>query len=158
MPITTAINWPYTLPVGVWEGHDVQHGKPFMRTTMDSGRARQRLRFTSVPSVRQIKWIFTDSQAALFESWFNGATNDGAAWFNMPSRSPLGLAPLVCRFVDMYSGPTIIGQRLWQVTASLEVWERPIEKMGEWWTVAPDFIIGSDIFDRAMNQKWPEAT
>ena len=90
MAITTTINWPAGLPCALREGHSTQHATPFTRTTMDSGRARQRRKFSSVPSTKQFSWYFTEVQCLAFEAWFRDALQDGAKWFNMTSRTPLG--------------------------------------------------------------------
>ena len=68
MAITTTINWPAGLPCALREGHSTQHATPFTRTTMDSGRARQRRKFSSVPSTQQFSWIFTQGQCTTFET------------------------------------------------------------------------------------------
>ena len=155
MVITTTINWPAGLPCALREGHSTQHATPFTRTTMDSGRARQRRKFSSVPSTQQFSWIFTVGQCLAFEAWFRDALQDGAQWFNMTSRTPLGQTALVCRFQDMYSGPDLVGRDRWRVSAALEIWERPLVTPG--WGLLPDYLVHSDIIDRAANSQWPEA-
>lgn len=156
MSITTNINYPAGLPLALRQGRSTQHGTPFIRTQLDSGRARQRRRFTSVPSVQTFVWFFTDLECRVFEAWFRDAVQDGAAWFSMPVRTPLPedlRTPLVCRFVQMYTGPDIIGRDRWKISATLEVWERPLFPPG--WGLLPDYMMGSDIFDMAMNREWP---
>ena len=155
MVITTTISWPAGLPCALREGHSTQHTTPFTRTTMDSGRARQRRKFSSVPSTQQFSWYFTQGQCTAFEAWFRDALADGAAWFNMESRTPLGATALVCRFQDMYAGPDLVGRDRWKVSAALEIWERPLAPAG--WGLLPDYLIHADILDIAANRKWPEA-
>src|SRR5690625_3653492 len=154
--IETDIDFPHSLPVPLREGYDIQHVRPYVRTGMESGRARQRRRFTSVPSMVSVSWLFTESQAMAFESWFRDSINDGVDWFNCTIRTPLGLKPYVCRFGDeMYSGPTLTGRNLWRVRAPLEIYERPLLPRG--WGVFPDIVAGMDILDIALNREWPEA-
>jgi len=154
MPITTTKSWPAGLPCVLREGHSTQHGSPLVRTSMASGRARQRRAFTSVPSVKKVSWIFSGPQCLAFEAWFRDTISDGAEWFNMDLRTPLGIStPLVCRFTDMYEGPDIEAVDSWRVSAVLEVWTRPIID-GDW-GLLPDFLLGVDIFDVAMNREWP---
>lgn len=155
MAISTDIDFPADLPCALREGQATQHVQPFRRSEMVSGRAVQRRKFTSVPSVQQFSWLFNDSEAAAFEAWFRDAISDGAAWFNMQARTPLGKVSLVCRFTEMYSGPDITGRNLWRIRAPLEVWERPLMPPG--WGLMPDYLIHSSIFDIAMNKKWPVA-
>lgn len=153
--IQTDIDFPPQLPCPLKEGHTVKHGQPFVRTSMESGRARQRRRFTSVPSMQTFKWVFTGEQAAAFEAWFRDALNDGAEWFNMPTFNPLGDTQIVCRFASMYEGPNPFGGRKWTVTAEVEVFERPLLPDG--WGLLPDYLLNPDIFDLALNREWPEA-
>lgn len=154
MAITTDIDWPDGLPCALREGHSTQHGQPFRRTQLDSGRVRQRRRFSNVPSGQRFSWLFDEPQCAAFEAWFRDAISDGASWFNMESRTPLGKVGLVCRFAEMYAGPDLVGVDLWQVSAPLEIWERPLMPPG--WGLIPDYLLGADIFDIAMNGQWPE--
>lgn len=153
--ITTDIDFPAGLPCALKNGYGLDHVSPLARTDMESGRARQRRRFTSVPSTASVSWYFNDPQAAAFEAWFRDSINDGADWFNCNLKSPVGEKPYACRFTDMYKGPEVIGARHWKITATLEIWERPI--MPAPWGQFPDFIIHMSIFDQAMNREWPEA-
>ena len=153
--IQTDINFPDGLPCALRDGYDINHVQPFLRTTMASGRAVQRRKYTSVPSMANVSWLFTDTEAAAFELWFQQDIHDGADWFNSELRTPLGSGQYVCRFTEMYKGPTLTGRRLWRFTAVLEIWERPLLPPG--WALLPDYIIHADIFDLAMNREWPEA-
>lgn len=153
--IQTDIDYPDGLPHPLREGKTTRHVQPFLRTTMESGRARQRRRFTSVPSIGTYRFIFTDTQAAAFELWFKTALKDGTEWFNMPRRTPLGQSVLVCRFTGMYEGPDEFGLNMWTISAEMESWERPL--LPDEWDLLPDFVVHADIFDMAMNREWPEA-
>lgn len=150
----TSINFPAGLPCALREGHSVRHVQPFSRTEMDSGRARQRRRFGSVPSMQRFSWLLSSAQATAFEAWFRDGINDGASWFNMPSRGPLGAVVLVCRFSDMYDGPNLVGKSHWRISAELEVWERPLAPVG--WGLFPDYFTSASVIDVALNKKWPE--
>lgn len=154
--ITTDINYPSSLPWPVRSGYEARPVQTFLRTEMVSGRARQRRRFTSVPSETSVTWVFnSDNEAAAFEAWFRDAIKDGAEWFNCPLKTPTGEKYYVCRFTTMYTGPDLIGLCAWRVKATLELWERPLLDPG--WGIVPDFVSGMDIFDIAMNKMWPEA-
>lgn len=153
--IATDIDFPKSLPCPLKEGYGLEHVSTFARTDMESGRARNRRKFTSVPSMTGVAWIFNDAQAQAFEAWFRDAIQDGADWFNCDLKSPIGEKPYVCRFTDMYKGPEPIGAKHWKITAKLEIWERPLLAPG--WGLVPDFVAGMSIFDIAMNREWPEA-
>lgn len=156
--IHTDINYPDGLPVPLREGYRFRHTQPFMRTDMESGRAAQRRKFSSVPSVVSVAWMFRcDSHAAAFESWFRDALKDGAEWFNSPLKTPVGEQGFVCRFTAMYQGPELIGVSSWRFSAELEVFERPLMPPGWGDSEAANYLIYASLFDFAMNKEWPEA-
>ncbi|HHA1251567.1 TPA: hypothetical protein ACOELP_001022 [Enterobacter hormaechei] len=156
MGITSNIDFPHQyLPMPQRSGLGYTPVSPLMRSTMTSGRTRQRRKYTSVPTEAGVSWVFTDVQAQLFEAWFRDAITDGAAWFNMRIRTPLGVSDYVCRFKDIYDGPVLFGLGYWKISATLELWERPILPPG--WGNFPEFIVGQSIIDYALNKEWPEA-
>lgn len=58
------------------------------------------------------------------------------------------------RFVDIYEGSILVGESFWRFTVKLELFKRPV--LDACWIIdAPDYIAMADIFDIAMNQKWP---
>ena len=153
-------SFPSELPRPLQSGYGLQHASPFIRTEMQSGRARQRRTFTNVPSSVSVTWFFTlPWECALFEGWFRdaGGAGDGANWFDMSLQTPLGVADAYqCRFAGMYQGPTLAAHDKWQVSATLEVRERPLIDEG-WATIMPGYILMADIFDYAINREWPSA-
>lgn len=154
--IHTDINYPSELPWPTKEDYTARTVSPFVRNEMQNGRAMQRRKFTNVPTDYTVTWVFTsDAEAALFEAWFRDAIYDGAAWFNMPLKTPIGEAHYVCRFKTMYTGPDLIGLCSWRASAVLEMFERPLLDRG--WGLLPGFVTGMSIFDKAMNREWPEA-
>lgn len=156
MAITTNINYPHdSLPVPLHEGYGLKPVSPLLRTSLTSGRARQRRRYMSTPTMASVTWTFTDVEAQAFEAWFRDAITDGSAWFNMKLRTPGGESSKVCRFTDIYQGPNIIGGNYWQYTAELELYDRAI-MLPPPWGQFPEFITGMDIIDIALNREWPE--
>lgn len=148
--------YPASLPCALHSGYGLNHVSPLMRVDLESGRARQRRRFTSVPSMADVSWVMTPVQAMIFEAFFKYDLSDGADWFEMPLATPLGVTTYECRFAGMYSGPSLIGNLNWTFTARLEIRERPVIPQ-DWYEILPDYILGMDIFDLAMNREWPEA-
>src|SRR5690606_31525944 len=145
---------PEGLPLGLHSGRTYQLVNPMVRSELDSGRARQRRRFTSVPEGAQVAWLFSSLEARAFISWFRDVLTDGVLWFEMPLDHPaLGLTDYTCRFTGVYKGPSRVGPDLWSITAELELRERAIMPPG--WGDFPEFILGSGILDIAMNKKWP---
>ena len=148
-----AIDFPVGLPLPLRSGYDVNHASPLMRTELQSGRARQRRRYTSVPSLASVSWIFTQSEAQFFEAWFRWSLADGTEWFNARLRTPMGLMAYECRFVDMYAGPTLVGVDRWQVQAQLEIRDRPTLLPG--YDIVQSLVLQSGLFDQAINREWP---
>ncbi|HHQ6553296.1 TPA: hypothetical protein ACSTJZ_003190 [Serratia fonticola] len=156
MAITTNINYPFDyLPCALKDGFGLQATSPLKRTGLVTGRARQRRAYTSTPTESGVQWIFTDGQAQAFEAWYRDVITDGAAWFNMPLMTPIGQKFYVCRFTDIYQGPTPEGGLYWRYSATLELWERPLPPPG--WGHFPEFLAGQNIIDLALNREWPKS-
>lgn len=136
--------------------YDINHVQPFARTGMVTGRARQRRTFTSVPSMVNASMIVSGSEAQFFEAWFKYDIDDGGKWFNATLKTPLGVRPYVCRFTEMYSGPTLTGRDRWRFDLKLEIRERPILDEN-WYRYGEEFIIDASIIDIALNREWPES-
>lgn len=147
------ILYPAGLPRGLHNGRTYQTVSPLKRSQLESGRARQRRNFTSVPTMAQISWIFNGKECQLFESWWRDGLIDGSQWFEAPLETPLGYLDYTARFTDIYDGPSRVGPNLWSISAELELRERPVLEDG--WYILPEFILNPEIFDYAMNREWP---
>lgn len=148
------IFYPDGLPRGLYSGRTFQIVNPLQRSELSSGRARQRRRFVSVPEGITVSWLFNDIQGQAFEAWFRDALTDGAAWFSCPVDHPLGYDLYTCRFTTIYKGPVRVGPQLWSYSAQLELQNRAVLPVG--FGESPETILESDIFDIAMNIKWPQ--
>lgn len=156
MAITTSINYPSCLPMPQADGHSYQHASPFVRTDMATGRAKQRRRFSSVPTTASFTFLMSNNEFAAFEAWFRDQLNDGANWFNMNAYTPLGPnTPVVCRFMEMYSAFSAFGTTHWEFSVKLEFFERPLVPLG--FGNFPDYLTGASILDTAVNQLWMRA-
>jgi len=147
------VYYPVGLPVGLHSGRSYQLQSPLLRSDLESGRARQRRRFTNVPMGAKINWLFNDSEGQLFEVWWRDQLVDGSLWFECPLDTPIGFQDYTCRFTGVYSGPSRVGPNLWAYSAELELRERAVLP-GEW-SLMPSFLLNKDIFDIAMNREWP---
>jgi len=147
------INYPAGLPRGLHNGRTYQTVSPLKRSELASGRARQRRKFTSVPTMASISWMFNSQQCRLFEIWWRDDLVDGSQWFEAPLETPLGYQDYTARFTDIYSGPSRVGPNLWSISAELELRDRPLLPIG--WSILPSFILNPEIFDYAMNREWP---
>ena len=149
------ISWPTQLPLPEQSGYAIQHVSPLQRTTMVSGRARQRRIYTSVPSNVAVQWFLTEKQAQLFEAFFRYVIADGADWFLLPLKTPMFTGDYECRFTDIYEGPTLTTFDKWTVSATIEVKERQTLNAG--FAYVPQYLIDSSIIDVALNDLWPAA-
>ena len=149
------ISWPTQLPLPEQSGYAIQHVSPLQRTTMVSGRARQRRVYTSVPSNVAVQWFLTEQQAQLFEAFFRYAITDGADWFLLPLKTPMFTGDYECRFTGIYEGPTLTAFDKWTVSATIEIKERQTLNAGFAYT--PQYVIDSSIIDVALNDLWPAA-
>ena len=154
--MTPDLDFPASLPCFLREGYGLNHVQPFARTEMATGRARQRRTFQSVPSEIPASLLLTDAEAQLFEAWFAYDAMDGTKWFNARVKSPQGMKPYACRFIEMYRGPQLTGNNQWRVDCRLEIFERPLTPP-EWYEYGREFILGSSIIDLALNREYPEA-
>lgn len=118
------ITWPTTLPLPTIEGYGVHPGEAILRTEMEAGPARQRRRFTSVPSRISVRWLFRRQQFALFEAWYRWHAKEGGEWFEIDLLGGLGLVAHEARFARQFEA-RVRGGVLWEVTSELEVRERP---------------------------------
>jgi hypothetical protein len=147
------IYYPEGLPRGLHSGRKYQLVSPLQRSELDSGRARQRRRFTSVPEGVSVSWLFNDSQGQAFEAWWRDQLIDGSVWFECPLGHPLGYDLYTCRFTGVYQGPTRVGPNLWSYSGELELRERAALETG--WGEFPEFILESSILDYAINRELP---
>ena len=122
----TNITWPVTLPMPTVQGYSVQPGEAILRTEMDAGLARQRRRFTNVPTRVQVRWIMRRDQYAIFEGWYRWKAREGANWFYITLLGGLGLLEQEARFTRQFTSQLIAGGTLWEITSELEIRERPV--------------------------------
>jgi hypothetical protein len=123
------IAWPETLPLPTVEGYGIQPGDAILRTEMEAGPARQRRRFTQVPSRVSVRWIMRRDQFALFEAWYRWQAREGGAWFEIALLGGLGLLSQEARFTRQFQAQ-LLGGTLWEIRSELEIRERPVLDAG----------------------------
>lgn len=149
MPIPA---YPEGLPCPLRENYAFTPVNNIRRTPMDSGRARQRVEFRNVPTMVQLSWIMSATQARLFEAWATQVV--GAGWFTVELLTPLGLTTEEVRFTETPVGGELTGKFLWRYRVTGEVRYRPLMPPG-WAELLPSFVLNPEIFDYAMNREWP---
>lgn len=118
------ISWPETLPLPSIQGYGVHPGEAILRTEMEAGPARQRRRYTQVPSRIAARWVFRREQFALFEAWYRWHAKEGGEWFEINLLGGLGLVIHEARFTRPFDAQPRSGV-LWEVSSELEIRERP---------------------------------
>ena len=118
------IHWPTTLPLPAIDGYSLHPGEAILRTEMEAGPARQRRRYTQVPSRISARWVFRREQFALFEAWYRWHAKEGGEWFEINLLGGLGLVVHEARFTRPFDAQPRSGV-LWEVSSELEIRERP---------------------------------
>lgn len=157
------LSLPDGLPLPVGDDYGFKPVSPIVRTTMASGRAMQRRRFGSVPTLLPVTWLLSSEEARLFEGWCKWGIG-WIDWFLCPIKTPLGLNPTRARFTDIYEGPKFVGDGLWRYTATLELYELPVVDESE----LMDLLVGMPLpamnaalrvlLERWYSKSWPGAT
>ncbi|MNY26143.1 hypothetical protein D3C86_1599750 [compost metagenome] len=150
------IQSPEGLPLPLREGYGFNPLSPMKSTPLVTGKKIRRRAFKSVPTRTTVTWLLSAGEAQLFEGWFEHVLISGTLAFECPLKTPLGLENHQANFDDIYSGPVLVGVDHWRFTAELWLLKRPLVD-AEWVLLAPDYILMSDIIDRAVNQDWPRS-
>ena len=118
------VSWPGTLPLPTIDCYGIRPGEAILRTEMEAGPARQRRRYTQVPSRITVRWVLRREQFALFEAWYRWTAKEGGEWFEIDLLGGLGLLPQDARFTRQFDARIVAGI-LWEVRSELEIRERP---------------------------------
>jgi hypothetical protein len=121
--------WPATLPAASANSYGITPGTPYVATDMDSGRTRQRRRFTRVPSTVDVVWAMTIVQYAVFEAFLEYEIGLGADWFQVELLNGLGVSTVIAQFHgDPPFKHTVLSGSpdFHQVTATLKVRRLPV--------------------------------
>lgn len=112
--------WPATLPVPNLSGYGVKKEGALVRTSMQTGLARQRRKSRATPVQISASWRFTASQMTIFKTWHRDTLFDGAAWFTAQLDIGAGLQTYTTRFITDPDGKALPGMS-WDVSATLEI-------------------------------------
>ncbi|URL59626.1 hypothetical protein IM816_05885 [Luteibacter flocculans] len=119
--------FPAALPaVRVGDGYGYQPVSPFARTNMDSGLARQRRRFVSVPTTVTAKLRLTTTQLGTFESFFWNDLNAGVSWFVVPLVNGRGMNSVRARITEAPATAGTESPDVWDVSLKLETLSLPV--------------------------------
>lgn len=149
------IQYPVKLPLPLQDGYSLETFDPMARTVMVTGRARQRVRHSVVPTFVRASFIFKEAQAAFFEAWYARVLGNGVEWFSCPLQTPEGVRQYEARFAGIYDGPSLVQLNFWKYTARLELRQRPL--IPEGWEQFPEYWFNKGVIDVSINRGWPEA-
>ena len=118
--------WPSSLPNPSYSGYQFQIEPMLVRTEMDAGEPKQRLRYRKTIDTFPVSWQFTSTQLETFETFIRDEANQGASWFDLPLADGQGIRMMEGRLIEgKYSvAPLTSSVNFWQVTAQLEVRNR----------------------------------
>jgi hypothetical protein len=156
----TEIDWPIALPLPSSRlgGTTVA---PVLSTPMESGRVRQRRRFSGIRRVWSVTWDFSLLEYEAFLAFFNHEIDAGTTYFNLTLPIDSELTPQAVRFQGgSFSDQYAIFDRM-TVSASLE--SGTIETNSEAWLYVFVFSGGdldsylelSDDWDVLINETLP---
>ena len=112
--------WPETLPPPRVEGYSLSPRPSLLRTEMETGAARHRLRSLSAHYQVQAEWRFSEFQFAVFDAWWALNTRLGEQWFVLPLAVPLDVQAVEARFLAPWQAELLPARR-WRVAAQLEI-------------------------------------
>jgi hypothetical protein len=121
------IKYPSNLPAPLLSTHSLKQQSNLLRTKMDSGHARVRRRFKSVPTVMTATWRCKAEQAAVFEGFITHALGGGVSRFLMNVLTPLGVIEHDVRFITSpLEDYQPISAIWWEYKAKIEIKQRKI--------------------------------
>lgn len=146
--------FPDILPCPLKDGYGIGYVNKIRSTEMEAGRAVQRWEFEDAPIFPTVSWIFNMEEARLFMAWVNQVAKAG--WFTITLLTPMGFEPVTARFNEMPKRAELLGKFLWKYEATLEIEFESMLEEG-WAEILPEYILMADIFDRAVNEQWPDS-
>ena len=95
-------------------------GMPSYRSTMSSGKTRQRNKLSSELSFYNATWSLTDLQRGEFQAIVKVNLRGGSDWFEILLPVNSGMELVTARFVDGKLSETYEDTMYWSVSATLE--------------------------------------
>lgn len=134
--------WPETLPPPRVEGYSLTPRPSLLRTEMETGAARHRLRSLTAHYQVQAEWRFSQNGLAIFDAWWALNTRMGEQWFVLPLAVPLEVQAVEARFLAPWQAELLPAQR-WRVAVQLEI--RDLQRL-----TADELAVASVYGDAAM--------
>lgn len=120
--MATVPSWPALLPPPMIDGYSEKAKPTFIRTEMDSGRARNRRRAVTGAVQFEQTYRLTQTQLAVFEDWWENVVFGGAADALMPIYGGQGKRMVQCSFSDTPSKARVPDSKIWEVSLTMETY------------------------------------
>jgi hypothetical protein len=117
------MDWPQTVLPYPSKAYSLEVSNSTLRTAFDSGRTRQRPRFTQDFRKIATVWELDDNQFLIFQSYIKRKLLNGALWFNITLPMAEGYRSYSARFVNGTYKSAYKIHLHWNVSATLEVEE-----------------------------------
>ena len=99
------VSYPIGLKLPLLSAFRSSQMSNLVRTQMESGTARVRRRFRSVPTTMNASWRLKEQHAEIFEGFITYGTEDAINWFVMPIATPQGTTDHEVRFILVHWNP-----------------------------------------------------
>lgn len=117
------IKYPSSLPLPRLKDAAYKRQSNILRTEMSTGRARQRRKHLSVPTLMEATWRLRKDEATVFEGFVDHGVNL-IDWFLMDILTPRGVVKHQVRFMkDPLENMKPISALVWQYQAQIEMKE-----------------------------------
>lgn len=115
VPSTTC----FALPDPRIEPYQGQNSTSVIATQMETGRHRQRLRFTQEREMVNVVWFMSEFEYTYFKGWFANRISQGADSFILNMKLDIDFCDVECQFVGSYQYQFM--ETGWNVSAVLLV-------------------------------------
>ena len=110
--------FPGILPSASVSNYNIQRSNPLAVTRMSAGPIRMRQRFTTTQTTIKVKWLMSDRDYTIFESFFVFKIKNGSSWFNMNILNSVGHKKTKVRFLQPYS--VVYRAPMWEIQSILQ--------------------------------------
>jgi hypothetical protein len=125
--MSNLITYPDSLPRPLLSSLAFKQQSNVLRTEMDSGTARVRKRFSSVPTFMDASWKINATECEAFEGFIEHALNSAVNWFVLAIKTPQGLVEHDVRFVqNPMENYKPISKKFWEYSANIEIKKRKV--------------------------------
>lgn len=114
--------FPSSLPQAK-PGFGVGFESTLTRTQMESGRSRQRKRFSTDVNGFSVEWSFTNYEFEIFKAFLKHKLNSATDWFYINLYTGGELRTVKARVLDGTYSATETGVLYWDVSAQLETYD-----------------------------------